>query len=553
MLHRIKRSFSILNKAIFIGIIFFLIINLFAIFMGQSTSLNNTDPIEEKRVEMYRFINDPNNSKTKEGKFSVQLYKFTICTMIGEGCTNNPNDAEQYFKNSGLGKMAYLISIPYTNPPASATYWAINGLQKAGFVPNTYAAEGIGFSAIKPYIELWSRMRDLAYMILVLVIVSIGFMVMFRMKLNPQTVMSVESALPKIIISLLYITFSFAIAGFLIDLMYVLIVVGVSVLSKADSTLPVNQLQNQYLSASFGTIWESMFTKQSVFPVFGGFSTLFSLGDAIVGLLPQVIGQLIRGIGVLLFGLQGAATILNVAGLADWAKALNSWSVIGNSLGELPGTLGSAAIRLLVIVPIILLTLIYGAGWVVGILIGLTMLLLLFRIFFMLFMGYLKVLLLVVFAPIFMLFEAIPGRHAFSYWFKALISELLMFPIVIFLIVLGRILVNTTMHTGADKLWHPPFIYPLQPEHLSILIGMGIIFMIPELVKLSKDFMGAKGLPVGLNLSTFFAGVGTGTGGAMSVASQFYTLRHGLSAVLGETAVSGGIFNIFKGKGGSPH
>jgi hypothetical protein len=46
---------------------------------------------------------------------------------------------------------------------------------------------------------------------------------MFRVKISPQAVITVQSALPKVVITLILITFSYAIAGFLVDLMYVVI------------------------------------------------------------------------------------------------------------------------------------------------------------------------------------------------------------------------------------------------------------------------------------------------------------------------------------------
>lgn len=44
---------------------------------------------------------------------------------------------------------------------------------------------------------------------------------MFRVKISPQTVITIQNLLPKIIFALILITFSYAIAGFLMDLMYV--------------------------------------------------------------------------------------------------------------------------------------------------------------------------------------------------------------------------------------------------------------------------------------------------------------------------------------------
>jgi hypothetical protein len=43
---------------------------------------------------------------------------------------------------------------------------------------------------------------------------------MFRVKLDPKTAITIEAAIPKIIVGLIMVTFSYAIAGFLIDLMW---------------------------------------------------------------------------------------------------------------------------------------------------------------------------------------------------------------------------------------------------------------------------------------------------------------------------------------------
>jgi len=45
-------------------------------------------------------------------------------------------------------------------------------------------------------------------------------MILFRTKINPQTVVGIENALPRIIVSLMLVTFSYAICGFLVDFVY---------------------------------------------------------------------------------------------------------------------------------------------------------------------------------------------------------------------------------------------------------------------------------------------------------------------------------------------
>src|SRR3989344_1573550 len=84
-------------------------------------------------------------------------------------------------------------------------------------------AQGFGFTAVNPILQLWRIVRDLTYFLLILVIVVMAFMIMFRVRTSPQTVITIQSAIPRIIFALILITFSYAIAGFMIDLMYVVI------------------------------------------------------------------------------------------------------------------------------------------------------------------------------------------------------------------------------------------------------------------------------------------------------------------------------------------
>lgn len=82
-------------------------------------------------------------------------------------------------------------------------------------------AQGVGYSGLTWIQQYWRGFRNISYILIVLVVIVFSFMIMFRVKLNPQTVISVQSALPKVITALILITFSYAIAGFAVDLMYV--------------------------------------------------------------------------------------------------------------------------------------------------------------------------------------------------------------------------------------------------------------------------------------------------------------------------------------------
>ncbi|EKE06418.1 MAG: hypothetical protein ACD_19C00014G0032 [uncultured bacterium] len=86
---------------------------------------------------------------------------------------------------------------------------------------STANAQGFGFNAVDGLQRYWQGFRDIAYALTVLVVIVFAFMIMFRVKLSPQLVISVQSALPKVFMALVLATFSYAIAGFVIDLSYV--------------------------------------------------------------------------------------------------------------------------------------------------------------------------------------------------------------------------------------------------------------------------------------------------------------------------------------------
>lgn len=126
----------------------------------------------------------------------------------------------------GLGA---LISMMYESPVASTETYVADVMHSAGVtIAPPAQAQGLGFVALNPVMELWRTFRNVAYIFYVLMFIAIGFMIMFRQKLGQQAI-TAQQAIPSIIVSLIMVTFSYAIAGFLIDIMYLVmfLVVGV--------------------------------------------------------------------------------------------------------------------------------------------------------------------------------------------------------------------------------------------------------------------------------------------------------------------------------------
>lgn len=177
--------------------------------------------------------------------------------------------------------------------PISGIGYIKNSASKFNLVGEV-KAQGFGFGAASSIRQLWVAIRNITYFFLVLMIIGMAFMIMFRFKINPQTVISIQSALPKIIIALILITFSYSIAGFMIDLMYVVIGLISAILSQSGLfNLEWGPMYERLTGETFGqgvlgtiNIYSVFFFVTAVLSLFTldlGFNALFSF------LLPIII------------------------------------------------------------------------------------------------------------------------------------------------------------------------------------------------------------------------------------------------------------------------
>ena len=129
-----------------------------------------------------------------------------------------------------LGFTTKSIASLYNIPISGVEYLAY--VKDNFFGKPTYAATGSeGMSYLIP---LWKGFRNVTYILFSVVFVVIGIMIMLRIKISPQAVINIQSALPKLITALILVTFSYAIVGLLIDLSYVIAGLGISIVSKAS-------------------------------------------------------------------------------------------------------------------------------------------------------------------------------------------------------------------------------------------------------------------------------------------------------------------------------
>lgn len=142
-----------------------------------------------------------------------------------KGITNTLVDAEGSIAESRTGGsllgMAYTLSNINDRSPVP-TNMALFWNDTVGKIPfaGTVLAAQIDYKnpLINSIYTTWKVIRDISYGLLGLVLLYIGFTIILRKKIDQQTVVSVQYAIPNIVISIFLITFSYPIGAVLTSL-----------------------------------------------------------------------------------------------------------------------------------------------------------------------------------------------------------------------------------------------------------------------------------------------------------------------------------------------
>ncbi|OGG09504.1 hypothetical protein A2154_02290 [Candidatus Gottesmanbacteria bacterium RBG_16_43_7] len=435
------------------------------------------------------------------------LWTNIICSTITAEviCTNQPAGSEGYnrlMQNTVSGYATRTIAYMYTNPPADLAYWIYDTGKTLGFIrAPVYAQErGIGFSGLEALLPIWKVFRNIAYLLLAIVMVVIGFMIMFRRKIDPKTVVTVQNALPRIIITLILITFSYAIVGLMIDLMYVAILFATILMQQTGLvSFDLNPYQN----------------------------------------LKSFLGQMLGG-----QGLQSLEQVMTTGGLGAVWQLLFPWgfATLTKLSAQLLGwnwswTAGAGAISVAALfaafAPIAIIAGTAAAVPIlVAVLLSLALIFAFIRLLVMFITAYIQIIFALIIGPIQILTEAIPGSSGFSSWFKNLLANILVFPIATMFFLLSMAFMSIA--DQGDKIWTPP--YASLPggsvSSIGALFSLGVLFAIPTVVGSIKEAIKAKplvqagpGAVVGPVIGTIQTGMGT--------LSQFYYGKELLKGVGG--------------------
>lgn len=498
----------------------------------------------------------PNNPHFSTQSTVIEVMSAIVCQLSGIDPVNPKQSCLGVDQKSGkigflarsptpngaggaIGAMGNMITMLYTPPLHTGDYFQ-NLAQDFGITKKTYAQQtglpagasaqaGTGFDGLKPLLGLWTAFRNIAYMVFVIVFVIIGLAVMLRIKIDPRTVMTIQNQIPKIIIGILLVTFSYAISGFLIDMMYVSIHLIGNTLSAHTQNEDKSALVQNVANASdpfhaVGTLFDR--------GVANGLGNLAwkpaqTVVKPIAALFDNIPGRLITGIAGYILGSQikkiAQATTEGVVG------TINALGQFATFIGILAAPATGGASLLISATPLVLQNVgkvvsgaIGGAAafalapqivglffsLVVFLIILIALLVALFRLWLALLIAYVHILLDVVLAPFWIIGGIVPGSPiSIGGWLRDIGANILAFPVTIAMFLLGKVFIDAftcdaTVQTCKDALMNnfvPPLIgNRLDSEGLGALIGLGVILITPNIINILKTALKAPKTDTGL-------------------------------------------------------
>jgi len=391
----------------------------------------------ENAQELEKVLNEMMSSKTSKNE------PYTLSNL------------QNYSQGGAINGAAKIITSLYQTTPASSTEYLAyvqNNLHDKKIVQTAYADNGYGFTSLQPILSVWKAFRNVAYFFFVLGFILYGFMIMFRIKINPQTAITIQLALPKLIITLLLITFSYAIAGFMIDIFYLI----------------------------WGII-TNLLISQGLAPKWSNFVSGYSHGWAI-----PMMGGMIASIKFFIVDL---------------------WSIIL----PIPQIFSLAAT---VLITLLLSPLYLLLGLILLIAIFFTFL----KVVWMLIKSYVNIILNIIFSPIILLGNIIPGSKSFGNWIKNIFAELSVFISVMtmYLLAFDFMWQREKIFDGqSGAMWVPPPLLGQSVSDLGVgpnsasaltLLGLGMILMTPKIAEIIKNALQIKDLGYGSAIGeAFFA------------------------------------------------
>jgi hypothetical protein len=357
------------------------------------------------------------------------------------------------WENQGLlATSGLIIGGFYLTPPASGIQYLADIGRNLKLVKPALAQEqeGVGFHLMKIVMPMWRSFRNVTYLLFVLVLIGMGFAIMFRIKISPQAVITLQSALPRIIIGLLLITFSYAIVGLLLDLTILL---------------------SSFIAGMFNQIFTQNF---SIFPE----KPILVAKNIVETLTPYAFEKMV-------------VPLVTAAGYTAVA--------------------GPVFILGLLLIP--------GVGVILTLILAILILIAIFRALWTLLKAFAMITVNLIFAPFRILIGVFPGNNAIGDWFKDLLANLAVYPVMLTMLLTGDYLILSGAKglstatiaggtLGSEGLGFLTItgitIFYMFVSFILPLAGIMIIFLIPKASEIIQSFITKKPFAYGTAIGQAF-------------------------------------------------
>ncbi|KKR05629.1 MAG: hypothetical protein UT34_C0002G0136 [candidate division WS6 bacterium GW2011_GWF2_39_15] len=401
----IKKSMS---KVINISILVFVVYGMLNVFNSYAATAEEYANFKIDVAESLKANNERDSIQATDsgpniynlGGNTIASYGLKVVEMMDADLFSGTEDVNASTKIGPAGKVslvgmtdAALISL-YENQPGVnlvdhfAKEW-VPGYDQAN--SSTYAASSDGYTFLTSIgiDQLWEKTRLIAYVMFVVVLIAAGFMIMFRQKIGGQLMITVFNTLPGVIAGLVVVTFSFAIVGLVLNFGTLLVNVVASLLNPSGEDLVV--VTNPFSLLNVGSFFRQA-SDETKGIVFGS--------SGLVALIAGAVAAIVT---------QGA--FLAVAAAAGAAIAVALIAV------------------LIVIIGVVL----YASV----------------RVYITVLTAYLGIILDTVMAPFYLVASALPGNsHIGTDWFKRILRNTLVFPLVFLFINLGQYILKTDFNVS---------------------------------------------------------------------------------------------------------
>lgn len=407
-----------------------------------------------------------------------------------------------------LGATGSLLTGLFTNPPLRTSDYLADVSKGFGIIPQAHAqVGGSGSGVLNPILKLWQVSRNISYLFLIIIFIIIGLMVMFRQKINPQTVITAQAAMPGLILGLILITFSYFFASLISDTAFIGTNLVGYYFTAAQGPAPAGAQSNLVDKTANENVL-------SIFSRFVGIINKETASDALNAIW-EGFGEEVQGwLRVLAsaivfqqtFQATSIAQVIPKIGLG--IQAILSTGAAVAAASKTPEMVG------LMLSFIAILILLYS----------------MFKLLLRLINNFLTIIFLTISAPFQFLAASLPGRQGIATgWILNMLCNVLAFPAVIAVFYFVAYLlknvhpdriytpfdISSAVYIGGSSVF--PLFGGLNLNFINILLAFGALIAtpsIPDIICRAIGRVGQAGQLIGQE-------VGTGVGGGQRYTGQF--------------------------------